>query len=144
GQGRRLVDLLQGRTGVAAVAEVQAAVAGRFMLMRQGDVAGLVRPDRQRYAAQSGVGRGQGVRVGVEADPARRRGPGDPAVDVFQRLYALIAVGVDGVDSGRGGDLGLAIARRGDRRAGLAREGGAFLLRRFAVADTTGQRLELH
>src|SRR5690606_25888046 len=60
------------------------------------------------------------------------------------RLYALIAVEVDRLGLGGGGDLGLAVARRGDRRRRLAGEGGAFLLRRLAVADAAGQRLELH
>ncbi len=144
GQGRRLVDLLQGRARVAAVAEVQPAVAGRLMLMRQGDVAGLVRPDRQRHAAQPGVGRGQGVGLGVEADHARCLGPRDPAVEVFQRLHAFIAISVDRMGLGRRGDLGLAVARGGDGRARLAGEGRAFLLRRLAVADAAGQRFELH
>src|SRR5690606_22110717 len=79
-----------------------------------------------------------------EADHARRLGPRDPAVEVFQRLHALIAVVIDGVDFGRGCDFGLAIAGRGDGRGRLAGEGGAFLLRRLAVADAAGQRAELH
>jgi hypothetical protein len=64
---------------VRLAAEVEAAGVGRGrVLVRQGDVAGVVGADGQRHAAQAGVGGGQGVGLGVEADDAGFGGAGDP------------------------------------------------------------------
>ena len=117
GERRGLVDLDQGFAGVGLAAEIEAAGTGHgLVLMRQGDVAGVIGADSQGDAAQAGMGGAEGIGLGVEADHPRCRSAGDEGVEVFEGLDTAVGVGVDGLD--RGGALDdLAVAGGGDRGA---------------------------
>ncbi|MNX86568.1 hypothetical protein D3C86_1184550 [compost metagenome] len=141
---QRLARLALGRFQTEVETAVQRRVAARLMVMGQRNIAGLVRADRDGDAAQTGMGGRQGVGLGVEADDPGGAGAGDPAVQILQRLHALVTVAVEVVDRVGRRDLGLTIARRGDRGAGLTGEGRALLLRGLAVADAAQQGTELH
>ena len=113
------------------------------MLVRQRNIAGVVRPQRQRYAAQPGVGGRQGVRLGVESDDAGLQRPFDPAIQIGQVADAVVSLGVHDLrlDLRR---FSRGVARRQHRCARLAREGRALLGRRLAVAHSALQAPELH
>src|SRR4029453_9196149 len=74
----------------------QAAVAAFTALpVRERDVTGLVRSERQRNAAQGRLHRVEAGGLGVDRDPAEVAGAGDPGVEPVEAAHGLVARAID-------------------------------------------------
>ncbi len=127
--------------------------------MAAGNVAGLARRHRQRYAAQTRRHRIEAGGLGIDADDPGLARPHDPGIEVLGRNHGLVGVEIDRLDDGiaqrNGANLTFGRLRRlavglfhhtvGGRRRGLdRRRDGLDVFQTEMGRDPLSDGVELH